>query len=274
MVQLTHAYIGKMISVTIWTIVGKVMSLLFNTLSRFVIALLPRRKYILISWLQSSSAVILEPKKIKSVTVSTFPLSICHEVMGPDVIILVFKCWVLSQLLYSLLFPSPSSYLVPLHFMLLESYHLYIWGYWYFSQQSQFQLESNSSMSFCMMYSAYKLNKQGDNIQPWCTSFPILNQSFVPYLVLTIASWPTSRSLRRLARWSGIPISLRNFHSLLWSTQSKVLAYSTKQNRWFSGIFLLLWWSSRCWQFDLWFLCLFEIQLVHLEGLSLCIAEA
>ena len=73
------------------------------------------------------------------------------------------------------------------------------------------------------------LNKQGDNIQPWCTSFPILNQSFVPYLVLTIASWPTSRSLRRQARWSGIPISLRNFHSLLWSTQSKVLAQSRKQ---------------------------------------------
>ena len=67
-----------------WTFVGKVMSLLFNMLSRFVIAFLPRSKHRLISWLQSSSAVILEPKKIKSVTVSIVSLSICHEVMGPN----------------------------------------------------------------------------------------------------------------------------------------------------------------------------------------------
>ena len=74
MIQLSHPYrtTGKTIALTIWTIVGKVTSLLFNTLSRFVIAFLPRDKCILISWLQSSSAVILEPKKIKSVTVSTF----------------------------------------------------------------------------------------------------------------------------------------------------------------------------------------------------------
>ena len=65
------------------------MSLLFNTLSRLDIAFLPRRKHLLISWLQSPSAVILEPKKIKSVTASTFSLSICHEVMGPDAMILV-----------------------------------------------------------------------------------------------------------------------------------------------------------------------------------------
>ena len=70
--------------------VSKVMSLLFNTLSRFVIAFLPRRKYLLILWLQSLSAVILECKKIKSVTASTFSISICHEVMGPDAMILVF----------------------------------------------------------------------------------------------------------------------------------------------------------------------------------------
>ena len=66
------------------------MSLLFNTLSRLVIAFLPRSKHLLISWLQSLTAVILEPKKIKSVTVSFFPPSICHEVMGPDAMILVF----------------------------------------------------------------------------------------------------------------------------------------------------------------------------------------
>ena len=77
---------GKTTALTIWTFVGKVMSLLFNTLSAFH----PRSKHLLISWLQSPSTVILEPKKIKSVTVSTFSLSICHEVMGLDAIILVF----------------------------------------------------------------------------------------------------------------------------------------------------------------------------------------
>ena len=74
--------IGKTIALTRWTFVGKVMSLLFNMLSRLVI--LPRNKCLLISWLQSPSAVILEPKKIKSVTVSTVSPSICHEVMGPE----------------------------------------------------------------------------------------------------------------------------------------------------------------------------------------------
>ena len=79
----------------------------------------------------------------------------------------------------------------------------------------------SSSLAFCMMYSAYKLNKQGDNIQPWCTPLPIWNKSIVPCLVLTVASWPAYRFLRRQVRWSSIPISWRIFHSLLWSTQSK-----------------------------------------------------
>ena len=82
--------IGKTIALTEWTFVGKVMSLLFNMLSRLVITFLPRSKRLLISRLQSLSAVILEPKKIKSVTVSIFSASVCHEVMGLDVMILVF----------------------------------------------------------------------------------------------------------------------------------------------------------------------------------------
>jgi len=92
MVQLSYLYMnaGKTIALTIWTIVGKVMPLLFNMLSRLVTAFLPRSKHLLISWLQSPSAVILEPKKIKSVTVSIVSPSICHEVMGPDAMILVF----------------------------------------------------------------------------------------------------------------------------------------------------------------------------------------
>ena len=92
MVQLSHSYMttGKTIALTRWTFVGKIMSLLFNMLSRFAIAFLSRSKSLLISWLHSPSAVILELKKIKSVTVSTVSLSTCPEVMGPDAMILIF----------------------------------------------------------------------------------------------------------------------------------------------------------------------------------------
>ena len=91
-VQLSHPHmtIGKTIVLTRRTFVGKVMSLLFNMLSRLVITFLPRSKRLLISWLQSSSAVIVEPRKIKSATVSTVSPSICYEVMGLDAMILVF----------------------------------------------------------------------------------------------------------------------------------------------------------------------------------------
>ena len=95
-VQLSHRYVttGKTIALTRWTFVGKVMSLLLNMPSRLVITFLPRSKHLLISWLQSPSAVISEPKEIKSDTVSTVSPSICHEVMGSDAMIFVF--WMLS----------------------------------------------------------------------------------------------------------------------------------------------------------------------------------
>ena len=91
-VQLSHPYLttGKTIALTRRTFVGKVMSLLFNMLSRLVITFLPRSKHLLITWLQSPSAVILEPRKIKSDTVSTVSPSIYHEVMGPDAMIFIF----------------------------------------------------------------------------------------------------------------------------------------------------------------------------------------
>ena len=126
-------------SFTRCTFIGKVMSLLFNMLSRFVIVFLLRSKHLLISWLQSPSAAILEPQKIKSVTVSIVSSPIYHEVMGPDAMILVF--WMLSfKPAFSLssftfikrLFSSSSLSAV-------EWCHLHIWGYWYFSWQSWFQ---------------------------------------------------------------------------------------------------------------------------------------
>ena len=115
-VQLSHPNMttGKTIALTKWTFVGKVMSLLFNILSKLVITLLPRSKHLLISWLQSPSAVILEPPKIKSATVSP---SICHEVMGPDAMILVSECCTLSQLFHSPLSLSVRGSLVLLHFL-------------------------------------------------------------------------------------------------------------------------------------------------------------
>ena len=91
-VQISHPYMttGKTIVLTRWRFVGKVMFLLFNKLSKLVITFLPRSKCLLISWVQSPSAVILEPTKIKSATVSNVSPSVCHEVVGPDAMILVF----------------------------------------------------------------------------------------------------------------------------------------------------------------------------------------
>ena len=113
-VQLSHPYMttGKTIALTWQTFVGKVMSLLFNMLFRLVIAFLSRSKCLLISWLQSLSAVILEPPP-KSLTVSQ---SICHEVIGLDAMILVFECWDLIQLYHSPLSLSSRGSLVLLHF--------------------------------------------------------------------------------------------------------------------------------------------------------------
>ena len=118
--------------------------------------------------------------------------------------------------------PSSKGSLVPFCFLPLECYHLHIW-FWY-SPAILIPAYQTSSPAFHMMCSVYKLNKWGDSKHPCHTSFSILNQSVVPYRVITVASWPTYRFLRRQVRWSGIPISLRLFNSLLWPTQSKALA--------------------------------------------------
>ena len=154
MVQLSHSYMisGKTIVLTLQTFVSKVMSLLFSMLSTIAIVFLPRSKYLLISWLQSPSTV--EPQKIKPATISTFSASICHEVMEPDAKILVFECWVLSQLFHSPLSPSSRSPLVSLHFLPLDWHHLNVWGCCYVSQQSWFQLVIHPAWHFawCILY--------------------------------------------------------------------------------------------------------------------------
>ena len=126
-VQLSYPYltVGKIITLTIQTFVGKAMSLLFNMLSRLVIVFLPRSKLLLISWLQSPSAVTLEPEKIKSVTVSIVSPSICRERYGTHSCewwdwmpwSSFFECWVLSQLFHSPLSRSSRGSLVSLHFL-------------------------------------------------------------------------------------------------------------------------------------------------------------
>ena len=216
MVQLSQPYMAtaKTIALTIWTFVGKVMSLLFNMLSRFVIAFLPRSKHLLISWLQSPAAVIWEPQTIKSLAASIVSASVWHEVMGPDAMIFVFwmlsfkPCFSLSSFTFvKRLFRSSSLSAIRVE----SSAYLRLL---IFLPAFLIPACASSSLAFCMMYSAYKLNKQGDNTQPWRAPFPILNQSIVPCPLLTVASWPAFRFLRSQVRWSGIPVSLRIFHSL------------------------------------------------------------
>ena len=152
------------------------MSLFFNMQSRLVIAFLSRSKCLLISWLQSPCAVILEPKKTKSFTVSIVSPSICHEVMGSDAMIFIF--WVLSfKPAFSLssftfirrLFSS--SWFSAIRVVSSAYLRLLI-----FPLKPWFKpVVHPAHPEFHMMYSACKLNKQGDNKQPWCTPFPVLN---------------------------------------------------------------------------------------------------
>ena len=181
MVQPSHPYLttGKTIALTKRTFVGKVISLLFNMLSRFGIALLPRSKCLLISRLQSPSAVILEPQKIKSVTVSIVSPYICLDVMGLDAMVFFF-----SMLGFKPAFSFFSFTFIKRLFSssLLSAIRVVSSAY---MRLLTFVLEilipacASSSLTFHMMYSVYKLNKQGDNIQPSRTPFPIWNQFVV-----------------------------------------------------------------------------------------------
>ena len=190
----------------------QVMSLLFNTLSRLVIAFFPRSKHLLISWLQSPSA---QEYKV-CYYFHCFPIYLawsdgtrCHDLsfwmlsFKPVLSLssFTFIKRLFSSSLLSAIRVVSSAYLRSLIFLLAIL----------------IPACASSSPAFHMMYSSYKLNKQNDNIQPWCTPFPVWNQSIVPCPVLTLSSWPAYRFLRRQIRWSGIPISLRIFHILLWS---------------------------------------------------------
>ena len=149
--------------------------MLFNMLSGLVIAFFPRSKHVLVAWLQSLSAVILEPKKIKSVTASTFSPSICHEVIGLDAM-MIFIFWRLS---FKPAFPLSSLNLIKRLFgsSSLSAIRMAYLMLFIFLLEILIPALKSSSLAFRIMYSAYKLNKQGDNIKPWQTPFSILNQS-------------------------------------------------------------------------------------------------
>ena len=184
--------------------------LLFNTLSRFVIVFLPRGKCLLSSRLQSSSVVTGAQENKVSHYFHCFPIYLPwsnKRHLGPDA--MTFDFWMLSFKpvfsLSSFTFTkrlSSSSYLRLLIFL----------------PATLTPACASCSPAFRMMYSTYKSNKPGDNTQPQRTPFPMWSQSVVPCPVLTVASWFAYRFLSRQVRWSGIPISWRIFHSLLWST--------------------------------------------------------
>ena len=156
------------------------------------------------------AAVILEPPKIKSVTVTIVSPSSCHGVMGPDAMIFVF--WMLS-------FKPTFSLFFHFHQEVLEFLLSFCrkGGVICISEVTDIS-PSKLDSTLCF------IQPHISHAKPWRTSFPIWNQSMVPCPVLTVASWPAYRFLRRQIQWSGIPISWRIFHSLLWSTQSKALA--------------------------------------------------
>ena len=146
-------------------------------LSRSILAFLLRSKHLLISWLQSTNYSDFGNQENKVYYCVCFPFYLPWSEYAVILIFFFFLCWALSQLFQSPLSPSTRDSFVPLCFLPYGWCHLHIWGYWYFSREILIPACDSSSPAFCMMYSAYKLNKQGDDIQPWHTPFPILYQS-------------------------------------------------------------------------------------------------
>ena len=226
----------------------------FNMLSRFFIAFLPRSKHLLISWLQSPSMVILELKKIKSVIASIFSPSICHVVMGRDAMILVF--WILNfKPAFSLsfftfikrLFSSSSLFSI----RLVSSAYLRLL---IFLLAILIPACASSSLAFPMMYSAYKLNKQDDHIQPCHTPFPIFSQSIALSNCCFLIRIQVSKEAGKVVRYSHL---FKNFPQFVVIHIVKGFSVVKEAE---VDVFLELscfLWAKKCWQFDLWSLCLF-----------------
>ena len=214
-------------------------------------------------------AVILEPKNIQSITISIVSPSNYHEVMGPMPWYLNFKpAFSLSSFTFirRLLVPLSSSAIRVVSSAYLRSL--------IFFPAILTPAGTSSSLAFHMIYSAFKLNKQGDNILPWHTPFPIWNQSVVSWQVLTIVSWLAYRFFRRQVRCSSLP-HLLNFSTLCCDPHSKGFSAVNEAE---VDVFL----EFSCFFYDPMdvcnlisgFLCLFSIQLEYLEVLGSCTFEA
>ena len=197
------------------------MFLLFNMLSRYIIVFLQRSKNLLIFMTAITVFSDFGAQENKACHwFCCFPIYLpwsdgtrCHDLS-------FFECWVSSQLFQSLSPSTRDSSVLSLSlcfsFRVISSAYLRLL---IFLLEILITACDSSRLAFLMMYSVYKLNKQGDNIHPWCTPFPILNQFIVPCSVIIVACWPAHRFLSRQVRWAAIPNSLRTFHSLLWSIQ-------------------------------------------------------
>ena len=189
--------------------------------------------------------------------VSTVSPSICHEVMGPDAMIFVF--WMSS---FKPTFSLSSFTFIKRLFSSSSLSAIRVVSYAYlrlllFLPAIFKPACASSSLAFHIMYFISKLNKQGNNIQPWRTCFLVLNQYVFPCPVLIVASWPAYRFLRKQVRWSDISISWRIFQFVVIHTVKGFGIVNKAEVDIFSGTLLLFQRFNRGWQFDLWFLCLF-----------------
>ena len=192
------------------------MPLVFNILSSLVITFLPRSKHLLISWLQSTSAVIFKPAKNK----------LCHCFHCFHTYLpwrdgtgclssSFFECWVLNQLFQSLLSSSWRGSLLSAISVVSSAYLKLL----IFLPAILIPACPSSSLAFLMMYSVYELNKQGDNIQPWQTTYPIWNQSIVPRLILIVASRSAHRFLLYSHLLKNFPVCCTPQNKRLWHSQ-------------------------------------------------------
>jgi len=239
-VQLSHPYMTtrKTIALTTWTFVSKVMPLLFNMLSRLIIAFLPRIKHLnFMAAVTICSDFVAPQNKVThcfhcfSIYLSWNDGTRCYDLSFS---MLRFKqTFSLSSFTFIKRLFSSSS-ISAIRLVKYEYLKLLI-----FLPAILILACASSSPAFHMMYFACKLNKQGDNKQPWHTPFPVWNQSFIPCPVLTVATWPAYRFFRRQVRWSGIPISLRISHSLLCPHSQRLWHYQQSRSRCFSGTLYL-----------------------------------
>ena len=229
MLQITYLCMitGNIIALTLQTSVAKWVSA-FNKLCRFFIAFLPSKEQVsfnFVAGVKVHSDFGAQENKI----CHCFHFSLIYMPWSGGTG--YHECWVFFVNIFWMLSFKPAFFISSAYQLVFSSLlsairvvsSSYLWML-ILLPAILIPACASSSLAFHMMYSAYKLNKQGDNIQHWRIPFPIWNQSVVPCPVLTVASWSAYRFLKKQVRWSGIPISFRIFHCLLWSTESKALA--------------------------------------------------